>query len=135
MQSRLRLSLVISLAVLVIAIVGSLLKGPDTSNGVPIPGYMWFRFVADGFIAALGFLGCYLGFRLGKARHLSLLTGVVIAALYALALYIPSFPATVTMDHSGNVLRSSGMWWSLSAPLVLPFVLALIVPRLPLSKR
>jgi hypothetical protein len=135
MQSRFRLSLIISLAVFGVAIVGSLLKAPDTSNGVPVPGYMWFRFVADGFIAALCFLGCYLGFRLGNAKRLSLLTGLVIALLYAVGLYLPSFPVTVTLDQSGNIQSSSGAWWwSLYAPFVLPFLLALIVPRLPLSK-
>ena len=135
MQSRLRLSLTSSLAAFGEAIVGSMLKAPDTSNGVPIPGYLWFRFVADVFIAAPCFLGCYLGFRIGNAKRLSLLTGAIIAALYAVSLYIPSFPAKVTMDHSGNILSSSGAWWSLAAPFVLPFVLALIIPRLPLSKR
>jgi energy-converting hydrogenase Eha subunit B len=135
MLSRIRLSLVICVAVFVLALVDSLLRAPDTSNGVPIPGYMWFRVVGGGFIAALCFLGCYLGFRIGNAQRLSWVTGAVIVVLYALILVLPSFPVTATIDHSGNIQRSSGAWWSLAAPFVLPFVLALVVPKLPLGRR
>jgi hypothetical protein len=134
MQSRLRLSLIIGLATFGIAIVNSLLSAPDTSNGVPIPGYMWFRVAANGLVAALCFLGCYLGFRLGNAQRLSLLTGGVIVALYTVVLLVPWFPATVTIDRSGHILKSSGAWWSSAAPFVLPFVLALVIPKLPLSR-
>src|SRR5690349_15576877 len=102
MQSRVRLSLIIGLATFGIAIVNSLLSAPDTSNGAPIPGYMWFRVAADGLVAALCFLGCYLGFRLGNAQRLSLLTGGVIVTLYTVILLVPWFPATVTIDRSGR---------------------------------
>ena len=134
MQSRQRLALNISLAVFGIAVVASVLSAPDTLNGAPIPGYMWIRLAACGFIAVLCFLGCLLGFRIGNTDRLSLLRGVVIVALYTVLIYFPSFHASVTMDHSGRILRSTGAWWSLAAPFVLPFVLALIVPKFPLKK-
>ena len=135
MHSRLRLSLFIGLAVRGMTVLDSLVRAPDTIDGVPLPGYLWFRFIVGAVIAAVSVGACYLGFRLGKARNLSLLTGATIVALYAVILYIPWAPLSVTIDRFGNTQHSGGAWWSLAAPFVTPFVLALIVPRLPLGAR
>jgi hypothetical protein len=134
-QSRLRLSLLIGLGVFGIAVVDSLIRAPDTIDGVAIPGYLWIRVIASAFIAAMCVLGCYLGFRVGKAARLSLLTGVAIVVLYAVFLYIPTLPLALNIDRTGDVQSPGGEWWSLVSPFVLPFVLALIVPRLPMGRR
>jgi hypothetical protein len=131
MRNPLRFSLLVGGAIFGIGLIDMMLRTPDTVNGVVIPWDWLMRFVVTMFVAAMGSVGSFLALRIAKATYLSYPRALTVVVLYAICSYLPAvFSKTVTVqiDKTGHVEGDKGFWWwSLAAPLVVPFLLTLMM--------
>ena len=140
MRTPARLSFLIGAAIFVVGLLNGLLSPPDTVNGAVVPWDTLLKALAAVFMAALAWLGSYLGLRFSGARTLPYLTGIIIALLYEAYLYLPTAthylfhtPAqrvTMHIDRAGHIEGSMAFFWPLLEPLVMAFLLSFAVGRL-----
>jgi hypothetical protein len=135
-----RLAFYIAVAAFAILILDSLIRAPDTVDGKVIPWDLVMRILVAAVLALVGFVGFFMGLRSAKPERLSIFRGIVIVLLYAALNYAPmvfSQKVTMEIDKAGRIVSSSPAWWPLLSvlePLVLPYVLAVVVTRLPYAR-
>jgi hypothetical protein len=135
-----RLALYIGAAIFGISILDSLIRAPDTVDGKVVPWDTLMRLSVGILIALMGVLGSFMGLRSASPQRLTYLRGVTIVALYALCTCLPTMlsqKVTIQIDKTGHIIDSSpawSLWASLLEPLVAPYVLALLITRLPFRR-
>ena len=138
MRTPLRFSLLVGCAIFGIGLIDMMIRPPDTMNGVVIAGDSLLRVAASAFISTLGFIGSFLALRLAKVTYVSYFRAVVVVVLYTICSYVPAiFSKTVTVqvDKTGHIKGDDEFWWSLAAPLVVPFFLTVIVTHFSFMRR
>jgi hypothetical protein len=135
-----RLALCIGAAIFGISILDSLIRAPDTVDGKVIPWDTLMRLSVGILISLMGAFGSFLGLWSANPQRVTYLRGVTIVALYALCTYLPtmlSHKVTIQIDKTGHIIDLSPTWWpwaSLLEPIVIPYILALLITRLPVGR-